>query len=146
MKRCTRRQRRPPFSSAQPAIRRYNSNPLAEDHPPDNRRRNQQSVGAAFPRIPSANSAMPLTTKTAHVTAEQTGRVDRVVQSLTTLSHRKMAGLFDHGCVTVNGRPCDHAGKRVKAGDRVEVCYDPHQGYREKKKKWADRAFSIVYE
>ncbi|HEY4232510.1 MAG TPA: RluA family pseudouridine synthase [Lacipirellulaceae bacterium] len=89
---------------------------------------------------------MPLTTKTAHVTADQSGRVDRVVQSLTSLSHRKMAGLFDHGCVTINGRPCDHAGKRVKPGDRVEVCYDPHQGYREKKKKWADRAFSIVYE
>jgi 23S rRNA pseudouridine1911/1915/1917 synthase len=89
---------------------------------------------------------MPLTTKTARVSAEQIGRVDRVVQALTCLSHRKMAGLFDHGCVTVNGQPCDHAGLRVKPGDRVDVAYDPNQGYREKKKPWADRAFSIVYE
>jgi 23S rRNA pseudouridine1911/1915/1917 synthase len=28
----------------------------------------------------------------------------------------------------------------------VAVSYDPQQGYREKKKKWADRTFSIVYE
>ncbi len=39
-----------------------------------------------------------------------------------------------------------HAGMRVKPGDRVNVCYDPQQGYREKRKKWTDRTFSIVYE
>ncbi|MEX2316046.1 MAG: RluA family pseudouridine synthase [Pirellulales bacterium] len=89
---------------------------------------------------------MPITTQTAQVTEEQAGRVDRVVQCLTSLSHRKMAGLFDCGCVTVNGRPCEQAGMRVKAGDRVDVCYDPQQGYREKKKKWDDRTFAIVYE
>lgn len=57
-----------------------------------------------------------------------------------------MRGLFDHGCVTVNGQPCVHAGMRVKSGDQVNVCYDPQQGYREKRKEWTDRTFSIVYE
>jgi 23S rRNA pseudouridine1911/1915/1917 synthase len=89
---------------------------------------------------------MPLTTKTARVTLELAGRADRVVQSLTNLSHSKMRGLFDHGCVTVNGQPCDHGGHRVKPGDEVTIRYDPHQGYREKKKPWTDRAFRIVYE
>jgi 23S rRNA pseudouridine1911/1915/1917 synthase len=89
---------------------------------------------------------MALTTKSARVSADQIGRVDRIVQALTSLSHRKMAGLFDHGCVTVNGQPCDHAGMRVKPGDQVDVRYDPHQGYREKKKPWADRTFTIVFE
>jgi 23S rRNA pseudouridine1911/1915/1917 synthase len=89
---------------------------------------------------------MPLTSKTARVTEDQSGRVDRVVQSLTNLSHSKMRGLFDHGCVTINGRPCDHGGQSVKPGDQVEVRYDPHQGYREKRKKWDDRTFTIVHE
>jgi 23S rRNA pseudouridine1911/1915/1917 synthase len=35
---------------------------------------------------------------------------------------------------------------RVQAGDQVDVCYDPQQGYRDKKRKWVDRSFSIVYE
>ena len=89
---------------------------------------------------------MAITTKTAHVTNEQTCRADHIVQALTSLSHSKMRGLFDHGCVSVNGQPCLQAGLRVKPGDHVEVCYDPQQGYREKRKKWSDRSFSIVYE
>jgi 23S rRNA pseudouridine1911/1915/1917 synthase len=86
------------------------------------------------------------TTKSAQVTDPLAGRVDRVVQSLTQLSHSKLRGLFDHGCVTVNGKPCERVGTRVKSGDQVVVCYDPEQGYRGKKKPWADRAFSVVYE
>ncbi len=87
---------------------------------------------------------MATITKTAHVGDEPC--VVHVVQALTKLSHKKMRGLFDHGCVTVNGHPCEHPGTRVQAGDRVDVCYDPQQGYRDKKKKWTDRTFSIVYE
>jgi 23S rRNA pseudouridine1911/1915/1917 synthase len=85
-------------------------------------------------------------TKTADVTDEQTGRVDRVVRALTGLAHRKLPGLFDHGCVTVNGEPCGDGGQLVGPGDRVEVCYDPQRGYPEKKRAWADAAFSVVYE
>ena len=89
---------------------------------------------------------MATTTKTAEVTDEQAGRVDRVVRAVCGLPHRKLRGLFDHGCVTVNGEPCEDGGRRVEPGDRVEVCYDPQQGYPEKKRAWADQAFSIVFE
>jgi 23S rRNA pseudouridine1911/1915/1917 synthase len=89
---------------------------------------------------------MPLTTLSAQVTEEQTGRIGAVVQALTKLSHSKLRGLFDHGCVTVNGKPCDVTGMQVRGGDKVQVRYDPQQGYPEKKKKWTDRTFQIVFE
>jgi 23S rRNA pseudouridine1911/1915/1917 synthase len=89
---------------------------------------------------------MAIITRTARVTDAESSRVGHIVQTLTSLSHSKMRGLFDHGCVTVNGRPCTHAGMQVKSGDQVDVRYDPQQGYREKRKKWSDRTFSIVYE
>ncbi len=72
--------------------------------------------------------------------------MDRVVQSLTDLSRRKLRGLFDHGCVRVNGDPCPETATRVQAGDEVMVSYDPHQGYPEKKRPWSDRTFSVVFE
>ena len=89
---------------------------------------------------------MAMITKTALVTDQLSGRADHVVHTLTSLSHSKSRGLFDHGCVTVNGQPCVDAGMRVQSGDRVDVCYDPQQGYREMKRTWTDRTFSIVYE
>lgn len=89
---------------------------------------------------------MPLTTQTSHITPEQAGPVGKVVRTLTGLSHSRMRGLFDHGCVAVNGQPCDHPATPVQPGDRVDVRYDPAQGYREKKKAWSDPAFAIVYE
>jgi 23S rRNA pseudouridine1911/1915/1917 synthase len=89
---------------------------------------------------------MAITTKTAHLINREPGRIDHVVRALTSLSHSKIRGLFDHGCVNVNGQPCLHAGMTVKSGDQVDVRYDPQQGYREKKKKWVDRTFLIVYE
>ena len=89
---------------------------------------------------------MAITTKTVHLTDGEPGRIDHVVRALTSLSHSKIRGLFDHGCVNVNGQPCLHAGMTVKSGDQVDVRYDPQQGYREKKKKWVDRTFLIVYE
>jgi 23S rRNA pseudouridine1911/1915/1917 synthase len=89
---------------------------------------------------------MATTNKTLRVTEQLAGRADRVVQTLTSLSHSKMRGLFDHGCITVNGVPCVRAGMRVKTGDQLNVCYDPQQGYPEKRRKWTDRTFSIVFE
>jgi 23S rRNA pseudouridine1911/1915/1917 synthase len=89
---------------------------------------------------------MASVTKTALVTDEQTGRVDRVVRALSGFSHRKLRGLFDHGCVRVNGEPCGDGGQLVGPGDRVELLYDPQQGYPAKKRAWADAAFTIVFE
>jgi 23S rRNA pseudouridine1911/1915/1917 synthase len=88
---------------------------------------------------------MAVITKSADIADVAPARVDQVVKTLTGLSHTRLRGLFDHGCVSINGQLCGDASARVAAPDRVEVRYDPHQGYREKR-KWSDRAFSIVYE
>lgn len=89
---------------------------------------------------------MGITKKTCTVTAEQIGRVDRVIQSLTELSRSKVQALFDHGFVSVNDQPCSNVAQRVALGDVVLLQYDPHQGYKEKKKPWSDRTFSNVFE
>ena len=89
---------------------------------------------------------MATTTQSTRVTDPPATSAGRVVIALTGLSNNKVRGLFDHGCVSVNGKPCLHAGERVQPGDQVEVCYDPEQGYPEKKRPWQDRAFSIVFE
>ena len=47
--------------------------------------------------------------------------------------------------VTVNGQLCGDACLRVQTPDRVDVTYDPQQGYPEKK-RWSDRAYNIVFE
>jgi 23S rRNA pseudouridine1911/1915/1917 synthase len=98
------------------------------------------------PPPPATTAPVSLTTKTAEVAADQAGPVGQVVRSLTGLSHSRMRGLFDHNCVAVNGEPCSHPATQVEAGDRVDVRYDPAQGYREKKKAWSDPAFTIVHE
>jgi 23S rRNA pseudouridine1911/1915/1917 synthase len=89
---------------------------------------------------------MAMITRTARVTSEQSGRVDSIVKLLTNLSHSKLRGLFDHGCVNVNGQPCGNTSLRVGPGDQVDVCYDPERGFPKASRKWVDRSFSIVYE
>ena len=75
---------------------------------------------------------MPLAESTCTVTAEQTGRVDRIVQSLTNRSRAEVRGLFDHGCVQLNGNACPHAGTLVAEADVVLVRHDPQRRYRPK--------------
>ncbi|MEX2092426.1 MAG: RluA family pseudouridine synthase [Pirellulales bacterium] len=89
---------------------------------------------------------MATTTKSTRVTDPPATSVGRVVVELTGLSNKKVRGLFDHGCVTVNGEPCSHPGQKVQAGDQVEVNYDPAQGYPIKKREWEDASFSVVFE
>jgi len=80
------------------------------------------------------------------VESSETGRCDLVVKTLTGLSRNRIRGLFDHFCVRVNGQICTELGTPVRAGDRVEVTYDPNQGYKPKRPVREDRAFSLVYE
>lgn len=89
---------------------------------------------------------MPIQTLTAKVEPQQAGRCDLVVQSLTTLSRSRVRGLFDHGCVHVNGRVCHAIGEPVAEGDLVVVQFDPQQHYKEKKQAWDDRTFALVFE
>lgn len=69
-----------------------------------------------------------------------------MVAKLTGLSRARVTGLFDAGCVTVNGQPCGQTFARVKAGDVVEVRYDPQRRYRPKPRPWRDPAFKLVFE
>ena len=80
------------------------------------------------------------------VAEAQAGRVDLVVQALTGLSRAQVRGLFDHDCVTVDGRPAPDAAERVAAGQRVEVRYDPHTRYREKPRARTDPAFRVLFQ
>lgn len=80
------------------------------------------------------------------VTVEQAGRVDRVVQSLTGRSRSQVRGLIHHGCVCVNGAPVGSDAETVAVGDRVDVRFDPRQGYPEKAKARAGSHFKILFE
>lgn len=74
------------------------------------------------------------------------GRLDRVVQQFTGLSRAGVRGLFDHGCIFVNGEASSDSAARVQHGDQVEIRYNPHQRYKEKPDAWSDPAFALVYE
>ena len=80
------------------------------------------------------------------VAEDQAGRVDLFVRTLLELSRSRLNGLFDHGCVSLNKKPCTNPATRVGKGDKIVVTYDPHQGYAAKKKPWSDRTFTIIHE
>jgi 23S rRNA pseudouridine1911/1915/1917 synthase len=87
-----------------------------------------------------------MTIKTVSGTAEAASRVDLVVQQLCQVSRSQIRGMFDHECVSINDQPCSNAGATVAVGDVVSVRYEAERRYREKKKQWEDRTFTIVYE
>lgn len=89
---------------------------------------------------------MGMISKSTAVTAEQVGRIDRVVQHLTGLSRSQTRGLFDHGCVRVNDGHCGDPGRDVSLGDAVVVSYNPQQRYPEKRGAWRENSFAIVHE
>jgi 23S rRNA pseudouridine1911/1915/1917 synthase len=92
---------------------------------------------------------MPLTRKQCQVAVDSPavgGRVDRVVQTLSGLSRAQIVGLFDHGCVTVNGTRCEVPGQVVAAGDLVELAYYPGQRYHAAPKGKRGPGFEIIYE
>ncbi|WP_417739818.1 RluA family pseudouridine synthase [Rosistilla oblonga] len=89
---------------------------------------------------------MAMTTVSTTITAEDAGRVDLVVRELSKASRSQVRGMVDHGCVSINGKPCTAIAATVSVGDEVAVRYDPHQRYHEKKKIWEDRTFTVAYE
>jgi 23S rRNA pseudouridine1911/1915/1917 synthase len=89
---------------------------------------------------------MAMTTLSTTVDADNAGRVDLVVRQLSGSSRSQVRGMVDHGCVSINGAPCETIGAPVAAGDIVSIRYDPTQRYREKKKRWDDRTFEIAFE
>jgi 23S rRNA pseudouridine1911/1915/1917 synthase len=89
---------------------------------------------------------MAMTTLSTTVDADNAGRVDLVVRQLADCSRSQIRGMFDFGCVSINGVPCETTAAPVAAGDVVSIRYDPTQRYHEKKKRWDDRTFHISFE
>ena len=77
---------------------------------------------------------------------QMVGRVDLVVRDQTELSRSQARAMVDHGCVSINGVLCSSAAKEVAVSDVVAICYDPHTRYKEVKRRWDDRTFTISYE
>jgi 23S rRNA pseudouridine1911/1915/1917 synthase len=88
---------------------------------------------------------MPKERRSAHLDAD-TARVDRVVQSLTGASRAGVRGMFDHGCVSVDGVACAEAGMPAPRGALVEVVFDPRHHYREKPPERPSRAYRVAFE
>jgi 23S rRNA pseudouridine1911/1915/1917 synthase len=89
---------------------------------------------------------MTMTTLSTTVDAENAGRVDLVVRQLSGSSRSQVRGMVDHGCVSINGAPCENVADPVAVGDVVSIRFDPTQRYREKKKRWDDRTFTVSFE
>ena len=87
-----------------------------------------------------------MTTLSTTIGANHASRVDLVIRQLCGSSRSQVRGMVDHGCVFINGTPCDTVTAPVAGGDIVSIRYDPTQRYREKKKHWDDRTFRISYE
>ena len=89
---------------------------------------------------------MVMTTLSTTVGADNAGSVDLVVRELSGSSRSQVRGMVDHGCVSINGGPCETIAAPVAAGDVVSIRFDPTQRYHEKKKRWDDRTFHISFE
>ena len=73
-------------------------------------------------------------------------RADLIVQNLCGLSRSQVRGLFDHGCVQVNGARCVQPGQILASGDQVRLKYDPRQRYHPTNKPRRNLGFEVVFE
>ncbi len=89
---------------------------------------------------------MPIKELSKTVDEESTGRIDLVVRAMTDTSRSQAKAMIEQGCVKVNDRRCNDAAWLVSPDDVVALRYDPSQRYREKKRKWDDRTFKVVFE
>lgn len=81
------------------------------------------------------------------MTDEEAGkRLDLIVRELCELSREQIKGLFDHTCVRVNDTVCQQPGDLAKAGDRIDVRWDPHRRYHPKSKPAKAIGFEVVFE
>lgn len=83
--------------------------------------------------------------KTATLDAD-TPRIDLIVQAVTGVSRAIVRGMFDHGCVTLNGKPCDEAGLPASRGSVMVVEYEAERRYKEIPRTRISRKFRIAYE
>jgi len=89
---------------------------------------------------------MPWREMEREVGPQETGPADRLARLITGLPHAQVRGLFDHGCVKLNGEICAVHATPLAAGDRLAIRYEPGRRYREKARVHEQHAFRIVYE
>ena len=90
---------------------------------------------------------MTIHDQTLRVPESQVGqRVDLLVQQITGLSRSQVTGLFDHGCVWLDGVLCRHGGCRLESGQQLRLCYDQHRRYHPLPKRQRPNGFEILYE
>lgn len=89
---------------------------------------------------------MPIIDAEQTVAEDRAGRIDRIVQELTGRSRADVKGLFFHRCVSLNDTECLDPGRRVDAGDQVQVRHDPHRRYHAPPPERAHPSFDLVYE
>ncbi len=74
------------------------------------------------------------------------GRADRLVQDLVRQSRSFVNGLFDHDCVTLNGKMEPDAGRRLEIGDLVAVRYEADRRYTPKPRPKEAFSFQVEFE
>ena len=72
--------------------------------------------------------------------------MDRAVQTLTGVSRRQIVGLFDQGCVQLNGQLCQQPWQRLSVGDMVSVTYDTGRRYKPRKRPPRHLGFDVLFE
>ncbi len=88
---------------------------------------------------------MAITELRHRVSTLEAGRADRIVQHLTGISRADIRGLFEHGCVSLDGTICSDPGVRVNGDTVVLVSYDRHRRYKERARYQSNR-FKIIHE
>lgn len=74
------------------------------------------------------------------------GRIDRLIQELAGGARSHIAGMFDHGCVSLNGELTREAWWRLKSGDHVRVRYEDRRRYVPHPRPQSHQGFAIVFE
>ena len=77
---------------------------------------------------------------------DNTPRIDLAVAEQTGASRAVVRGMFDHGCVSLNGAACDEAGRPGRLGDLLVVEFEAERRYKEKPREREHRSFRIAFE
>jgi 23S rRNA pseudouridine1911/1915/1917 synthase len=88
---------------------------------------------------------MPTVEKKVHLLEADAGRIDLAVQRTVGFTRSQVRGLFDHGCVIVNGDACTEPGSLAEPRDRILVRYDPARRYQPRKGPRSS-GFKVIYE
>ena len=73
-------------------------------------------------------------------------RLDLAVQAATKLPRAFIRGLFDHGCVQLDGHLCDQAAQPARAGGNLCVTYEPDRRYKPIAKPHTTGNLHVVFE